>query len=135
MFQLPSRIAYSETFLQRIIESVDSSFINVVEFRDVSWWNEYVYEQLAKHNIIFCSISHPDLPDEIIAKTSRVYYRFHGVKKLYFSQYPKKRIVEFAGELIEKASSKNVYVYFNNTATIAAVNNAMQLEKILFKYV
>jgi uncharacterized protein YecE (DUF72 family) len=131
LFQLPSRIVYSEDFLQRIIQSVDVSFINVVEFRHVSWWNENVSAQLAKHNIIFCGISHPHLPDEVVANTSTLYYRFHGVKKLYFSQYPKKRIIEFAGELFKKANDKKVYVYFNNTATIAAVNNGMQLEGLL----
>jgi uncharacterized protein YecE (DUF72 family) len=133
LFQLPSRILYNEDFLKRFTDAVDKSFINVIEFRHTSWWNEHVYAELAKHNIIFCGASHPDLPDEIIVNTSAIYYRFHGLKKLYFSQYPKKRIQEFAGELKQKASGRNVYIYFNNTATIAAVNNAIQLEKILLK--
>src|SRR5258706_1809709 len=61
LFQLPSRILYNEDFLQRVTEAVDKSFINVIEFRHTSWWNEYVYAELAQHNIIFCGISHPNL--------------------------------------------------------------------------
>ncbi len=131
LFQLPSRIIYSEVMLQRIIESLNNVFINVVEFRNISWWNENVFNQLAEHNISFCGESIKNLPDDIITNTSSIYYRFHGIKKLYYSQYPLSIIKKFAADLKQKAENKTAYIYFNNTATIAAVNNAMQLEKLL----
>jgi len=133
LFQLPSKIAYDENFLQRIIEAVDKAFVNVVEFRHTSWWNGHVYSELAKHKIIFCGISHPCLPQDIIENVSTIYYRFHGLKKLYFSQYPKSDIEEFGNQLMRRTSIKTAYIYFNNTATLAAVRNAIQLEKILLK--
>ncbi len=46
LFQLPSRVAYSDHALQRIIESLDASFDNVIEFRDESWWDIKVYNAL-----------------------------------------------------------------------------------------
>ena len=124
LFQLPARIIYTEEFLQRVVENVDSSFNNVIEFRHISWWNQHVYNELAKHNISFCSISIKYLPAEIIANTSQIYYRFHGIKKLYFSEYSKQTIKNFALELNAQNNINSAYIYFNNTATTAAVNNA-----------
>jgi uncharacterized protein YecE (DUF72 family) len=131
LFQLPSGIAYNEDFLNRIIQAVDKAFVNVIEFRHASWWNNYVYTELTKNKIIFCGVSHPDLSQQVIANISTVYYRFHGLKRLYFSQYTNRHLEEFANELIQKTSVKTAYIYFNNTATMAAIKNAEQLEKIL----
>jgi uncharacterized protein YecE (DUF72 family) len=131
LFQLPARIAYSEAFLQRITQSLDNSFTNVVEFRHISWWNQFVFDELAKHNISFCSISIKNLPAEIIGNTPLLYYRFHGIKKLYFSEYTKQTIKNFSIELNTKQNIREAYIYFNNTATTAAINNARQLKKEL----
>ncbi len=133
LFQLPARIAYSEDFLQRIVQNLDSSFNNVIEFREISWWNQYVYDTLAQHNISFCGISIKNLPAEIIANTSNIYYRFHGIKKLYFSEYTKQTIKNFAVELMQNTNANAAYIYFNNTATTAAINNARQLKSIIEK--
>jgi len=131
LFQLPARIAYSEAFLQRITQNLDNSFKNVIEFRHISWWNQFVFDELAKHNISFCSISIKNLPAEIIANTSLLYYRFHGIKKLYFSEYTKQTIKNFGDELKRQININTAYIYFNNTATIAAINNGRYLKSIL----
>src|SRR2546430_6811591 len=55
-------------------------------FRHSSWWNKNVYDSLAKHSIIFCGINMPALPNEVVADTSIIYYRFHGKPKLYRSE-------------------------------------------------
>jgi len=131
LFQLPARIAYSEAFLQRITQNLDNSFKNVIEFRHISWWNQFVFDELAKHNISFCSISIKNLPAEIIANTSLLYYRFHGIKKLYFSEYTKQTIKNFGDELKRQININTAYIYFNNTATIAAINNGRYLKSVL----
>lgn len=133
LFQLPARIIYSEDFLQRIIENLDNSFINIIEFRNLSWWNQHVYNTLAQHNISFCSINIKDLPAEIIVNTANIYYRFHGIKKLYFSEYSKQTMRNFADELNRQSNINSAYIYFNNTATTAAINNAKQLKRLLEK--
>ena len=130
---LRSPIIYSENFLQRIIENIDNSFINIIEFRNLSWWNQHVYNTLAQHNISFCSINIKDLPAEIIVNTANIYYRFHGIKKLYFSEYSKQTMRNFADELNRQSNINSAYIYFNNTATTAAINNAKQLKRLLEK--
>ncbi|HEY2726507.1 MAG TPA: DUF72 domain-containing protein [Parafilimonas sp.] len=131
LFQLPAKIIYSEEFLQRIIKNLDTSFTNAVEFRNAGWWNKNVFDEFSKHNISFCGVSIKNLPAEIITGTTIIYYRFHGLEKLYFSEYPSQYIQNFADELMNKAKNKTAYIYFNNTATIAAINNTGQLKKIL----
>ena len=131
LFQLPARIAYSEAFLQRITQNLDNSFKNVIEFRHISWWNQFVFVELAKHNISFCSISIKNLPAEIIANTPLLYYRFHGIKKLYFSEYTKQTIKNFSRELTLQQNIQETFIYFNNTATIAALRNARYVQKLI----
>lgn len=131
LFQFPATTVYSEDFLQRITQNLDKSFNNVVEFREANWLNKPVITELSKHNISFSGISIKNLPEEIIANTKIIYYRFHGIPKLYFSQYPQEAIKAFANELKQAAIHKTAYVYFNNTATIAAINNAFQLIEFL----
>lgn len=131
LFQLPAKIIYSGEMLQRILKSVDEGFTNVFEFRNAGWWNEDVLTQLSKHNISISGVNIKNLPDEISANTQTVYYRFHGVEKLYFSEYPIETINNFATELKQKAKDKTAYIFFNNTATVAAINNARQLESLL----
>jgi uncharacterized protein YecE (DUF72 family) len=131
LFQLPAKIIYNEKFLQQIVQNIDISLNNVVEFRDVSWWNNVVFETLSTNNTSFCGVSHPKLPDEIIVNTHLVYYRFHGIPKLYFSQYSRERIEQFSEEMIKKAEGKTAYIFFNNTATMAAINNAEGLKDLL----
>lgn len=131
LFQFPAKINYSEEFLHRITQSLNTSFTNVIEFRAADWWNQHVINVLADHNICFSGISIQNLPDEIVANTETVYYRFHGIPKLYFSQYSKERIELFSKKLTERAPGKTSYIFFNNTATMAAINNARELKRLL----
>lgn len=127
LFQFPAQVTYDEALLQRIIEQLDSSFINVLEFRDAGWWRQDVYQLLAKHKIIFCGMSHPTLPDEAIINTTTAYYRFHGVPKLYYSEYATSFLDRISREIASHPFIKTAYLYFNNTAALAAIHNAHYL--------
>src|SRR6266480_2729660 len=51
LFQLPSRLEYSEEKLNEIILQLDKSLDNVIEFRHPGWWKKKVYSELARHKI------------------------------------------------------------------------------------
>lgn len=129
LFQMPPQLAYSEEALERILSHADPSFTNAFEFRHASWWNPAVYDTLTKNNIIFCGHSYPRLPDEAVINTPAAYYRFHGVPKLYFSQYSNEFVHSIAQQLQDNPTLQTAYVYFNNTATEAALNNAGYLKE------
>lgn len=124
LFQLPAQLFYTDELLQKIIQQVKPAFTNVVEFRHPTWWQPHVYETLAQHHITFCSISHPQLPDEVICNTDTVYYRFHGVPSLYYSAYEESFLQKIATAIKNAKQVKRAFLYFNNTADTAAIENA-----------
>jgi len=131
LFQFPSKISYNPALLERILTSLDPSFRNVVEFRHQSWWQQPVYDQLATKGIIFSGISHPALPDQPIHNTPLLYYRFHGVPDLYSSQYKRKTIERIINQIEAMPSLRKAYIYFNNTAGIGAIRNALYIMRYI----
>ncbi len=128
LFQFPASYAYDPEALERIVSFLSKAYINVLEFRHASWWNENVYSTLAQHDITFCGMSHPELPDDVIQTSKAIYYRFHGVPKLYHSEYDIQKIHQVADRLSVNQDVENVNLFFNNTATGTAVKNARQMQ-------
>ena len=110
---------------------MDSAFTNVVEFRNKDWWKKDVMQALKKQNISFCGVSYPKLPDDAVINTKTAYYRFHGVPKLFYSQYTKTFVKKVYTQLNADKKANTMYVYFNNTATQAAINNARYLQSLI----
>ena len=131
LFQLPARMEYSEKKLMEIAGQLDNRFTNVIEFRHSSWWKKKVFSILTKQGIIFCGHSYPALPQEVVINSSTVYYRFHGIPNLYYSQYKRKFLEEIITSIQCSKKVKQVFLYFNNTATIAALRNAMYVQKLV----
>jgi len=127
LFQLPPRLAFNDERLERIVQSLNPSFNNVLEFRHVTWWNEHVYETLAENNITFCGMSHPALPDLVIANTPSVYYRFHGVPDLYRSPYSQEFLQSVINTIKENQGVKEGWFYFNNDSEVKAIANAKEM--------
>jgi uncharacterized protein YecE (DUF72 family) len=124
LFQLPPSFTYDDEKLDRIINSLNPSFKNVLELRHVSWWNDSVYEKLAKHHITFCGMSHPTLPDTVIQNTPIVYYRFHGVPVLYRSPYSKDFLEKIINVVKQNPDTREGWFYFNNDFDAVGVGNA-----------
>jgi uncharacterized protein YecE (DUF72 family) len=101
-----------------------------VEFRHPSWWQRVVYETLAHHHISFCSISHPQLPNEVISNTDTIYYRFHGVPKLYYSAYDNPFLQDVITTIKNAQQAEQAFIYFNNTAQTAAIQNAQFVQQL-----
>ena len=131
LFQLPPRLAYDDERLERIINSLNPSFNNVVEFRHETWWREDVYKALAEHKITFCGMSHPTLPDDVIINTSNVYYRFHGVPNLYRSPYSKEFLQRVVSSVKNNHQIKTGWFYFNNDFDATGVRNAEDMISLI----
>jgi uncharacterized protein YecE (DUF72 family) len=130
LFQLPPNIQYDKEKLIRIMSQMNNDFINVIEFRHSSWWNQEVYDRLSSNKITFCSISHPVLPRDLIQNTKVVYLRMHGTSKLYTSEYKKETLQKIIQFVKMSGKIKNCYVYFNNDSKGAAYRNAGQMIKM-----
>jgi uncharacterized protein YecE (DUF72 family) len=130
LFQFPSAFQYEPGRLSRIIDMLDKSVRNVLEFRHDSWWNQAVYEALRNSKITFSGMSHPNLPDTVVATAETLYYRFHGVPHLYNSGYEAQKLEQAVQQILSQPGGRQAFVYFNNTAEGHAVINARQLQDI-----
>lgn len=129
LFQMPPRFIYTPERLQLIKDALRPGFKNVVELRDKSWWNDEVYAALGEQYLTFSGISHPTLPAEAVVNHHLAYYRFHGVPRLYYSEYEYTALKEVANQLLAQTTLEEVFVYFNNTAAIGAIANARWLKE------
>jgi uncharacterized protein YecE (DUF72 family) len=130
LFQLPPKLEYSEEKLESINRQIDPHFTNVIEFRNSSWWRKEVIERLSYHNITFCGVSFPGLTEEVVVNTPTCYYRFHGVPKLYYSAYDESFLKKIVAEIKGHTIAKDAYLYFNNTASAAALGNAKYVQQL-----
>lgn len=130
LFQLPPSYAFSEERLEDILQGIAPVNLNVIELRHSSWWNEKVYDSFKAHNLTFCNVSFPNLPEQDI-RTSSVYYkRMHGVPKLFESAYAKNEIELLKESILPGQTS---YIYFNNTMFDAGYSNATYLTELINK--
>jgi uncharacterized protein YecE (DUF72 family) len=131
LFQLPPSFTYDDEKLNRIINSLNPSFKNVLELRHASWWNDTVYKKLASHNITFCGMSHPNLPNDVIQNAPVVYYRFHGVPVLYRSPYSKDFLKGVIDAVKQNPHAREGWFYFNNDFDAVGVSNAKDMISLI----
>jgi uncharacterized protein YecE (DUF72 family) len=132
LFQLPPTLIYSKEILEKIISQINSSFTNVIEFRHESWWRKDVQTLLKKHHISFCGVSFPKISlDDAVINTPTTYYRFHGVPKLFYSEYDEAFIEKIYNQIVQNKKVQTAYIYFNNTASLAALHNAKYFQRLI----
>lgn len=130
LFQLPPSLTLNLDLLKDFLSSLSPQYKNVIEFRHESWYTEEVYELLRSHNVIFCVVSAPELPEHIIETAETSYYRFHGRIGWYKYNYSDAELKQWA-EAIKKTKAKECYIYFNNDYQAYAVSNCRQLGEFL----
>lgn len=129
LFQLPPSFNFTAENLENIIENVPHEKRCVIEFRHLSWWQAEVFETLKKHNLTFCNISFPKLPDDFYLTTELFYLRMHGVPKLFESAYSTEELQNVVSRIPENA--KNKLIYFNNTMFEAGYTNAREIRGLM----
>lgn len=127
LFQLPPSMAYEPNLLETILAPLSTEFNNVLEFRHPSWWRPSVYDRLHEEGVTFCGVSYPGLSPDVISNAPLIYYRFHGVPKLYFSGYSDDFLDRIVTLVRTDPQARSAYLYFNNTAEAAAIANARRV--------
>ncbi len=130
LFVFKPSYRYTPARLKSIVTQLDPTHRNAIEFRHKSWWRSAVYRAFEKHGLIFCSISAPRLPAELINTSNRLYVRFHGASRWYRYDYTKTELATWA-EKIRRSGAKEVWIYFNNDREGYAIKNAKKLARIL----
>lgn len=131
LFQLPPLILKDIAFLKNVLQQLDTSKNNVIEFRHSSWFDAEVYEILKDFGVNFCSISSSDLPEELTVTGETAYVRFHGKgTERYTYSYSRNEIEEWK-EKIKKSNASKVFCYFNNDYKAHAPRNCITLTEII----
>lgn len=130
LFQVPPSFVHGPEKLENILAQLDKRFDNVMEFRHASWWRQDVFDALKENGVTFCSVGYPGLPNGLQPANGKMYVRLHGEPRLFYSEYGKDRLLDLARDLKLHPSSE-VFVYFNNTASEAAVHDALLLQRSL----
>jgi uncharacterized protein YecE (DUF72 family) len=131
LFQLPPSFHYSEENLEKVLNTIDDQFLNVVEFRHSSWWIPNVFDILKMKNIIFSGVSIPkDIRDDfIINNDDFAYYRLHGVPQMFKSEYSISELEKLVSTIKNFVGTS--FIFFNNTYGIAGIKNALTLTENL----
>ena len=102
------------------------------EFRHQSWFSKKIYKILKKYNFALCWADTPCYPYEEEVTANYIYIRFHGHQQLYASKYTKKQLENYAKKIKKFfKEGKTIYCYFDNDAYGYAIENALELKKLL----
>ncbi len=130
LFQCPPSFRFTAGHLKTILRLLDAQHRNVVEFRHRSWWNKDVFKAFREHDLIFCSVSAPRLPDELIKTTNDIYVRMHGSERWYRHEYTRTELHTWA-DRIRDSNAETTWAFFNNDFGAHAPRNARQLRLLL----
>jgi uncharacterized protein YecE (DUF72 family) len=129
LVQLPPKWGVNPERLATFFENAPARHRWTVEFRESAWLCDDVYQILQAHNAALCI--HDMLADHPRRLTADwTYVRFHGVN--YGGSYDPQRLSDW-GQWIKRRLSDHldVYAYFNNDVQGHAVQNALDLRRLV----
>lgn len=132
LYQLPPNFKLDRQRLEHFLHVIPADVLQVVEFRDPSWYTDDVSALLERHQIARC------LHDMKGSATGHervgpfVYVRFHGASGTYTGDYSDARLERWAEWLTaQRRAGVDVYAYFNNDVGGHAPRNAMTLRRLV----
>jgi len=107
---------------------------HALEFRSQTFAQQETYDLLREHDVACVLADTAGRWPKVDEDTADFrYVRLHGDKELYASGYSPKALDEWAARVSGWATTKDVFVYFDNDAKGYAPHDAMQLIKRLKK--
>jgi len=132
LYQLPPYLKKDTKLLKNFIKLLPKKLRHTIEFRNTTWLQKDVFKILKDNNIAFCIISLPKFPIVLETTADFTYLRLHGEEGKYSSSYTNRQLKGWSKNIKNFLKQKlDIYVYFNNDANAYAVNNALQLKKLI----
>lgn len=133
LFQLPPKQLFdpdrARTFFEHLRSLYDGSV--VTEPRHPSWFSEEAGSLLSNLQISRVAADPAAVPEAALpgGSPTLAYYRLHGSPRKYYSEYGIDCLQRLASEL--KSAPAETWVIFDNTASGAALSNALTLSELL----
>lgn len=112
----------------------------VCEPRHVTWFEPKAEALLVEHRVARVATDPSRIPAAhrpggwlatADGETAIIYYRLHGSPRKYWSRYSRERIERWASELSQFDGTTDVWCIFDNTASGAALANALEMQALL----
>ncbi len=135
LWQLPPSLKFegrlAESFFEAVFDRGVKRYLHALECRNRTWAADEALELLKKYNISL-ACAHSSRYPCIVEETSNFYYfRFHGPESLFSSRYTENDLYKWAQIIKEKLRKGEVFAFFNNDYGGYAVENALQLKKLI----
>jgi uncharacterized protein YecE (DUF72 family) len=131
LVQLPPSLRFDPQVARQFFQSVKRLIdVDIVcEPRHPTWFTPAAADLLHGRNVGYVVADPAVMPlDNIAAESGVVYLRLHGSPEMYHSSYPESYLDELAKRMRGDAGAgRKVWCIFDNTASGAAVPNALSL--------
>ena len=129
LVQLPPKLAFNRELAAPFLDQLYVSFncMIALEARNASWFEDEATALLREREVtrvIADPAKGQDGPH--VPTTGDIYARLHGSPRIYYSSYEPDYLAQLAHDMrVHSAAGRNVWTIFDNTASGAAVPNAL----------
>jgi uncharacterized protein YecE (DUF72 family) len=137
LVQLPPSLAFDQRVVARFFDLVRSRYDGslLCEPRHETWFSSAVDALLHRYHVARVAADPPPAPGAELPGgwPDLVYFRLHGSPRMYWSRYDAGYIEGLAGRLRQIPPSTESWCVFDNTATGAALENALEVHTTLHR--
>jgi uncharacterized protein YecE (DUF72 family) len=134
LVQLPPSLSFDASVVTPFLDVVRKVYNGsmVCEPRHATWFSSAAASLLDRYEISRVAADPPLVPEATVpAGWPRVaYFRLHGSPRKYWSRYDENNIATLAAT-VRSAAAEEVWCVFDNTASGAAMENALELRERL----
>lgn len=131
LFQFPPSFRADLDRLEKFLELLPKDGQYAFEFRHSSWFGKDIYALLQNSNVALVAADTPRFPYVEVQTADFFYLRLHGHEVLYASKYRATQLKEYAKKIRSWQKRGDVFVFFDNDARGFAVDNALELKKLV----
>ena len=133
LLQLPPSLEFDPATVKKFLKLLRGRFAGcvVLEARHASWFCESANEMLVKFDVAQVAADPACVPGAAQPGgfSELVYFRLHGSPRKYYSAYGEQYLRELADRLRMLRFKAEVWCVFDNTASGAAMQNALELRR------
>lgn len=135
LFQTSPGLTYDVNVARQFFSSLRTIYLGqvVIEPRHPSWFTEDAERLLVDFDIARVAADPAPTPKAKDPGGSKLlaYYRLHGSPHMYYSAYSEEALVKVAASLQSGRQRGDIWCVFDNTASGAAVGDALRLLRLL----
>ena len=133
LVQLPPKLGFEPAVAASFFACLRAMFDCMIacEARHPEWFSDAA-TALLEHHVVTRVIADPakGQPGDHVPTTSALYARLHGAPRIYYSSYSPEYLAQLGEDMqVHAAHGRSVWVMFDNTASGAAVTNALAIRK------